>query len=1416
MDFTIKIRIAIWMTLFFNSVELFAQQSISHFHLQEKYWNYRERFKKNFVEIGEGTNTMIPGLLKFDYLEVNDIAPDHADGACVTNTVGGKFLFGGENPLVHLSTYISILSTEIALLKLNSQKYEAPLLELSFCLLALKRLDENSDVYLDPNLGTNLDGRFMRSDQDEDAYKNWQYYDTTKFVHNEGYRTFRKIRSWGSPPNCAPQTYNYDNIMSKDEIIAVLRALAFVKKYVPNEYVDIGTGQFGLFIVDEAVAIASRIMNYLTQSQAYIQKCGIIGGEVDISQNWVIVYPIVNRTNPDPPNEVIDNRLNRTELKGNDFWPSIAPAVTALGQYITGNWYSHVQITARTGAAWYSFLCRDRTTTTDHLWRYNAVISSLMVDVNTPSSVIYLMGWGYIPWLAFQIEPDNGWISANINLNAGLAGPINTFTAFQIAKNYNITLKHELSYAQFRGVPTLHPKSFFENALQDAPECDFVRRTNMINDTPIVFNSRFFEQKLFGKPSDWDVHWGIRSGMDYMLLYNLFHLQFLSQTEPYFKFACDCEKRSEIYDLPNYEVVQTEQKGETKIHRLPDYLNWGISVESYINKPVSISQNGKLVIRDFVAVCTRINESPTIVNVLGDLEVGDANFEGVLRIGNNGIVKVDNGGKLIVKPSSFVNISRGGLVEVKNGGILVIQNGSRLTVEAGAELRVDAGAQIILAGSDAVLEIEGALQLGNNQYFSIGTQSGQTPGYIRFMPGAQVLAGSGAQMVLGEVNNLRKVLELADNAQIHLPASLAQFSINHGEVQMAPGSRLMVATKAVFVNARFERLGSTGMHQGVLLSGNHAHQITASRFNHGTKGLELNLNGNLHQIALLNNQFNNNLTGLIAFGGRLVLGSGSFTNNNIWGLQLHAPAMATQINNVSFSGNGNGIYVASPSNQPILIQGCSLQRQSQSGVGIQVDNGNVTLRNSNISNYQQAVVGTGQSTSVRLACNNISNCEEGIVAIQDARFVMSSQARNSFSNLQYGITVYDAAIWLQNGHNDFSNQVSQVISGRMSSNCYVLNSSGFTPFYQLPAENNRFELNYTSPSASFQPGTWIEAFEHACLPTFQQNESVLIPVHRMCQQCQIQFISCDKAAPPWWHHAYPAVGMDVDPTAWVVQSPLFPGIELIEAIRLALNEISTDLESPTNDSLALAMFKEILTANYSQLDAYGRSLLETANEAMNFALSNAYLLGILPVNYGNDPEPLHDYVQLLLSSLSDMIAESDDPSLKTKYALDKVLLLRLAGHYADALDELNHSDAVGHINFSYWHCILDLEWRFFKQEIDEQQFALEAGNCMQQFQARRNRPNRNYHPGYTQQQLPGLQVSPNPSQHEAVLRFDAIKKTAVIQITDAQGKLIQRHELAEGNSDLRLQSSQFKPGLYIITLTSPDQPCLRTKWMVSR
>jgi hypothetical protein len=212
----------------FSIVVLFsfsAAQSQSQYSNLEKYWKYRERLKDKFMVIDENVEEMGVNLPGNIYL---------------TNSFGTTFKFGDNNPRSAL--YISLLSTELWILKNNEQDYSETLKELYYALLAIERLDLYSEAYerlVDENNWTTIDqvdfsqfdildlnsndinGYYIRDDISEEF---WNQY-SNQFDANDFTSVFEN------------ETFFLEGI-SQDNIFNVLQSLSLLESLVGIESVE--------------------------------------------------------------------------------------------------------------------------------------------------------------------------------------------------------------------------------------------------------------------------------------------------------------------------------------------------------------------------------------------------------------------------------------------------------------------------------------------------------------------------------------------------------------------------------------------------------------------------------------------------------------------------------------------------------------------------------------------------------------------------------------------------------------------------------------------------------------------------------------------------------------------------------------------------------------------------------------------------------------------------------------------------------------------------------------------------------------------------------------------------------------------------------------------------------------------------
>jgi len=159
-----------FLCCFLSFVGLAAQTT--EFELENKYWNYRDRLIKNFVQIGEEPGQSITAAQLYDFWSHSD-SFQYQNGVLTKvspKLYKNRMVFG--DVLVDQGFYLAVLSSELNILTLegkqHTERFSATCNELYFAIHALNRLDKKAENYLDNQNSGTLNGFLIRSDNDEE------------------------------------------------------------------------------------------------------------------------------------------------------------------------------------------------------------------------------------------------------------------------------------------------------------------------------------------------------------------------------------------------------------------------------------------------------------------------------------------------------------------------------------------------------------------------------------------------------------------------------------------------------------------------------------------------------------------------------------------------------------------------------------------------------------------------------------------------------------------------------------------------------------------------------------------------------------------------------------------------------------------------------------------------------------------------------------------------------------------------------------------------------------------------------------------------------------------------------------------------------------------------------------------------
>ena len=130
-----------FLCCFFSLVRLAAQTT--EYELENKYWNYRDRLIKDFVQIGNKPGQSITAAQLYDFWSQSD-SIQYQNGVLTKvnpKLYKNRMVFG--DVLVDQGFYLAVLSSELNILSLEgkqqSERFNATCNELYFAIHALDR-----------------------------------------------------------------------------------------------------------------------------------------------------------------------------------------------------------------------------------------------------------------------------------------------------------------------------------------------------------------------------------------------------------------------------------------------------------------------------------------------------------------------------------------------------------------------------------------------------------------------------------------------------------------------------------------------------------------------------------------------------------------------------------------------------------------------------------------------------------------------------------------------------------------------------------------------------------------------------------------------------------------------------------------------------------------------------------------------------------------------------------------------------------------------------------------------------------------------------------------------------------------------------------------------------------------------------
>lgn len=744
-----------------------------------------------------------------------------------------------------------------------------------------------------------------------------------------------------------------------------------------------------------------------------------------------------------------------------------------------------------------------------------------------------------------------------------------------------------------------------------------------------------------------------------------------------------------------------------------------------------------------------------------NLATSESNCNGSwVRIKSNGTFEIGSD-----STTSKVKISKGTFIEIYSGGNLIINNHSVLIIEPGAQLIIHPGANIVLNGSDAVLELQGDVNLMQDAIFTF-----QGSGFVRYAmdhnQGAAWNLTNNNRFVLRGSNKQDKVLEVVTATALN---QFEEVVIARGNVAFAQPVAMHIGSSVRLDTALFAPIDTlTAAAQlgffGVLLEGSLNQHVRHSRFVNAQFGLANNgLQG--YGVNIENSTFARCSTGVRLEGpGGTITGS-TFKENTI-GLDANNITLEVGVTASNFTDNNHlGIwYSGSDGNAKLTLEDCYLANNSYSG--LQSQNGTFISKCTDfVQNGQYGII--ADRNRVVLRGTYMSNNPEAFTGSGIALLDINS-GYNAFINSSSG--------------NDFFAQLDATYSLLFTNSFKALKNSvsGNISIHKITGP-----LTVTlSPPAS--PSGLLTYVPVLCATNLPITRDLFGNLSTGLDDIGTGNNGCDSCR-------------------FYVNSPVVAALTDIYN-RLESRDPSGMLEDIERaDEIASIFEGKSLTAPESMLRDYA---LFAAMEALSAAFSEGLL------EAGSDAQ----YTDMVLNRLQAVTFDTTAAGTERLFSnrIGQALMMRLNHRYDDALNLLaNHSAfAVTPVQTNqalYWQCALEGERDLLNGTMSTDEFLVWNSTCSQTF-GMRTAPQAFEASPVTYESLPlEMSIFPNPAGDYANFRWTE-PVTGTLTITDLRGRPVAEPWLLNGTESAHVPL-HLPTGVYLV-LVQTEHATLTTQKLV--
>jgi hypothetical protein len=636
----------------------------------DKYWTYRDRFRKNFIKVGSDQGESLP-------ITTRRINWSHSQNQ------SNSALYWSD-ATIYLGHYLQVLATEHKLLSAAGQSTEGTESEIYYALRTIQRLDEKCEPYHENDLygQTGFTNGLILRDDVQENFKNYFVNDYSLIFNTEcnfqfTHSDYNPLHIWSGENT--PGTYagyNDKNIQSLDQLLDLFTGLYVVWKLVPDMVIQPTAGDPVMQLHNYIATTAGRFYARLENDNFMIKKFNSTDNVPRGANCW--------------PEADMFRKITMEMFGGTISYAGFLQELYGISQIEALN-------LAEDGGI--SLIGIDGVNTTTHqeiegLWH---VIDYTNIPISDNGLCFSLSLGGNICFFDGPLNDDNihiilqtatlanYWGHDYLQMNSN--APENAFYWYPLLSS---VLYHNNS-------PMDMDQEFYRNFLSSAPcEGPWADPNNVYSSAPNGWASQsllFHPSNALNGPADPSFR-GEYSGLDYMLYHNLYRLIWGNTEEFKPLQQCACVQEITSSDEITNPITVSRKFGT--------YQEMQIPIPSFLSHNVTANGvNAQIHVKNDLTICSPIAEESVEFHLSNGAQL-------MVYEGNTFTVK--KGNKLIVESGAILSGAADSENPNQNSPQIILEENAELIVMPGGTLNMNFGLDIS-AHANSKITLSGATVL---------------------------------------------------------------------------------------------------------------------------------------------------------------------------------------------------------------------------------------------------------------------------------------------------------------------------------------------------------------------------------------------------------------------------------------------------------------------------------------------------------------------------------------------------------------------------------------------------------------------------------------------------------------------------------------------------------------------------------